>query len=328
MTLWISGATGFLGRNFLNHLVRHYPDYAITCLVRDPVKASQQWPEIPRNVHWLAGDLLAPETYRDSLRQAERVFHLAALVGLRNGPEFYQQNTEATRCLTDTLHMSDRLERLVYVSSISAIDRPWESPATHLLNEQSLPQPHTDYGKSKLQAEQIIQSSGLPHTILIPAYIYGPHARPNSSLDRLIRDMVSGKSYTRFPFPGEVSEIYVEDLAQALWLAAFHPNTLNQRFLIANPQPVGVDKAYQLLASALGVSWRNQGQHAARLGRYQSRWYQAQPDSLMLRILFERYFACSSHSWYQATGQVPRYGLEEGIQRTVGWYAQQGLLVR
>lgn len=325
MTIWITGATGFLGRNLLACLLKRYPDQVITCLVRDPAKAKSQWPDRPANVHWMSGDLLAPETYQDSLRQAERVFHLAALVGLRNGPEFYRQNTEATRHLTEALKMNDRLERLVFVSSISAIDRPLDSPATELLTELSVPQPNTDYGKSKLQAEQVIQISGLPYTIMIPAYIYGPYPRPDSSMDRLIRDMLAGKSYTRFPFPGEASEIHVEDLAEALFIAADHPNTLNERFLIANPQPVRIEDAYQQLSEALGLQWESRVKDSGSLSRYQSRWQQSQGDSLMLRILFQRYFACSPAKWYQATRFVPRTSLAEGIRRTVKWYRAQGV---
>jgi nucleoside-diphosphate-sugar epimerase len=325
MTIWMTGATGFLGRNLLACLLKRYPDQAITCLVRDPVKAKNQWPEMPANVRWLAGDLLAPETYQDSLGQAERVFHVAALVGLRNGPEFYRQNTEATRQLAEALKGSDRLERLVFVSSISAIDRPLDIPAIEALTELSVPQPHTDYGKSKLQAEKLIQMSGLPYTIMIPAYIYGPYPRPHSSMDRLIRDMLAGKSYTRFPFPGEASAIFSEDLAEALCIAASHPNTLNERFLIANPQPVRIDEAYKQLAAALGLHWESRLEDASLLSRYQRLWRQSQGDSLMLRILFQRYFACSSAKWYQATGFVPRATLEEDIFRTVSWYQAQGV---
>lgn len=326
MAVFITGATGFLGRNLLAYLVARHPERQIICLVRDLEKAKSQWPESCNNVNWLPGDLLAPDTYRKEINQAELVFHVAALVSLKNGPEFYTQNTETTRHLLEALRFSQHLQRLVFVSSISAVDRPWELPATELLTEASPLRPNTDYGQSKLQAERLIQESGLPYTIMIPAYIYGPYPRPNSSMERLIRDMVAGKGYTRFPFPGEASAIHVADLAIALWLAASHQDTLNERFFIANPEPIRIQDAYALLAEALGLSFTFHPVDSKSLSRYENRWRTAQPDSLILRILFERYFACSAAKWYQTTRYQPRYTLGEGIDLTVNWYREQGFL--
>lgn len=326
MNIFITGATGFVGRNLLTYLTDTQPEAEITCLVRSRDKALAQWPQTPRNVRWLEGDLLAPASYRTAAGEADLVFHTAALVGLRNGAEFYAQNTQATRHLVEALRGSERLSRLVFTGSISAVDRPWDQRATGPLTEQSPCQPRTDYGKSKLQAEKLIIESGLPYTVMIPAYIYGPHPRPNSSMDRLIRDMLAGKSYTRFPFPGAASEIYVEDLAEALWIAATHPNTLNRRFFIANPAPVRVADAYQTLAEALERPLEPLRLSPEQMARYETRWRTAQPENLLLRILFEDYFACSSEAWVQATGHPPRFGMREGVIRTVEWYRGQGII--
>lgn len=326
MRIFVTGATGFVGRNLLNFLVRTFPEASISCLVRDSQKAETQWPDLPTNVQWLSGDLLYPKTYQSALQNAELVFHTAALVSLRNGPEFYTQNTDATRHLVETLKTSHHLKRLLFVGSISAVDRDWHQPALEPLSDLSPCQPNTDYGKSKLQAEQCVMDSGLPYTVVIPAYIYGPYARPNSSMDRLIRDMAAGKKYTRFPFPGFASEVYVEDLAEMLWVSATHANTLNQRYFISNPEPIQLHQAYQLLAEALKIPYKPLPIKPHEIERYRSHWHNTHPDSLVLRILFESYFACLPDRWYQTTGFTPRYGLREGIAKTVQWYRAQGYL--
>lgn len=317
MAIFVTGSTGFVGRNLLEYLVQTQPRQRIVCLVRDLNKATAQWPNPPANVHWLVGDLLQPESYREVLQAAELVFHVAALVGLRDGDAFFTQNTEATRQLVDTLTPSSRLRRLVFVSSISATDRDPASPAIDCMTETFPPQPQTDYGRSKLQAEQLIRASGLPYTIMVPAYIYGPHLRAGSSTERLINDLKAGKRYTRFPFPGAVSAIHVDDLSEALWLAATHPNTLNERFLISHPQPVFIVDAFATLADCLGLQHTFTPLPGSSLERYRRQKSAPAANPILRRILWEHYFACSPVKWYQATGHQPKIAFPEGVRKTL-----------
>ncbi len=317
MRIFLTGATGFVGRNYLEWVLRHHPDCQITCLVRDPQKAAAQWPQSPRQIRWLAGDLLQPDTYQADLQEAELVVHAAALVSLRNGPEFYTQNTEATRQLLGVLSESNALQRLVFVGSISAIDRPPGLPAQGPLTDTSPPHPNTDYGRSKWQAEEAIRARGLPYVILRPAYIYGPHPRANSSMDKLIRHVQAGAHYTRYPFPGRASAIYAEDLAQMLWLAGVHPAVENQSFFISDPQSVPVAQAFADVARALGQPYVSHEISPERLMRMKRTLLHRHPDSLILRILFEDYFLCDPSRWYQLTGCLPQVGYTEGVERTV-----------
>jgi nucleoside-diphosphate-sugar epimerase len=326
MTVFLTGSTGFVGRNLLSWLVRTQPDINVTCLVRDVNKANAQWKQTPANVTWLAGDLLEPATYARAVQQADCVFHTAALVSLRDGPEFYRMNTEATQHLVDVLKDSTRLQRLVFVGSISAIDRLLGQTAIGPLTEDSIPSPNTDYGKSKLQASALVKASGLPYVIMRPSYIYGPHPRLKSSMDRLIHDVAQGKRYTRFPFPGRVGAIFAPDLAEMLWIAAHHPQAANETFFIANPEPSTVADVFADVAAELGVPYSPMPVSAEAMPRFHRLMRTQDPKNLMLRILFEDYFLCSAEKWYRLVGQMPRHGYREGLARTVAWYRQHGHL--
>lgn len=326
MRLFLTGATGFVGRNYLEWVLRHQPEVAVTALVRDPQKAAAQWPDSPHRLRWQAGDLLQPDTYRDALLQADVAVHAAALVSLRNGPEFYAQNTTATRQLLSVLAESNRLRRLVYVGSISAIDRPPHELAVGPLTEDSPPHPNTDYGRSKWQAEEAVRGSGLPFTIMRPAYIYGPHPRLNSSMDRLVKHVMAGEHYTRYPFSGRASAIYAEDLAEMLGVAGQHPATLNRDFFICDPEPVHTGQVFGEVARALGVPFQPLERSPGQIAETHRRLLARQPENLILRILFEDYFYCSPARWYKLTGTRPRYGYPEGLARTVAWMRRHGLL--
>lgn len=330
MRVLITGVTGFVGRNFLEWLIREEPSISVTCLVRDLLKAKSQWEHLPgfgqNRIQWLQGDLLKPETYAEAAQQADVVIHIAALVGLRNGTEFYEANTETARVLLNVLKDSKRLQRLVFVSSISAIDRPLDAPAVGPLTEESPAHPNTDYGKSKWQAEELVRQSGLSYAILRPPYIYGPYPRANSSMDRLIHNVQDQAHYTRFPFPGRVSEIYVEDLAEMIWTAAHHPAAENQTFFVSNPQPVRIADAYAKLAGVLGAPYQPIVLSNQEIVRFQRMLYKKDPENVLLRVLFEDFFYCSADKWYRLTGFKPRYGFEEGMAKTVRWFKEQGLL--
>jgi len=325
MRLFLTGSTGFVGRNYLEWVLKHQPDVEITCLVRNEQKARAQWPNQPKQLRWLQGDLLEPQTYQKDLQAAERVVHAAALVSLRNGPEFYAQNTDATSRMLSVLADSARLQRLVFVGSISAIDRDPTLPAVGPLTEDYPAHPNTDYGRSKWQAEEAIRASGLPYVVMRPAYIFGAYPRANSSMDRLVQHVIQGQRYTRYPFPGRASAIYAEDLAEMLWITGHHPAALNQDFFISNPEPVRTGQAFADVARALNVPFEPMRRTPLQIQETYRQLLHRQPDNLLLRILFEDYFYCSPEKWYRLTGTQPRYGYAEGLKRTLHWCRQQGL---
>ncbi len=320
--VFVTGATGFLGRNFVDYLLNLPESPEVFCLVRNAEKAG-----FIRELggHIVEGDLLAPESYRDTAASADIVFHVAALVGLKDGDKFYTANREGTRSLLGVLDPL-RLKRLVFVSSIAAIDRDWSQGFETPLDETSPPHPTTDYGKSKRQAEELIMASGLPYTILRPAYIYGPHPRIGSSMDRVIHHVRDQVPYTRFPFPGRASEIYVKDLAEALWHVGDHPEAVNEDFFIANPEPVRVSDFFRRLAEAIGVSFQPREIRPAVMDRFRRFQFHRHPQDPVVRILYTDYFHCRSEKLYRRTGYRPRIGLDRGIAETVGWYREQGNL--
>ena len=95
MSLFLTGATGFLGRHLLARLepARHGP---VRCLVRDPAQLKRL---ATGDVEAVTGDLLRPETYRDALRAQDTVVHLAALTGKGDDRTHFRINAEGTELL-------------------------------------------------------------------------------------------------------------------------------------------------------------------------------------------------------------------------------------
>lgn len=329
MKAFITGATGFVGRNLILWLNQHQPDLDMICLARNPQKAEYL---DPLGIPWVHGDMMVPQSYQAAAQSCDLIFHVGGQVGLKEGDSFYPANSGAMNLLLDVAAGANHLQRLVYVSSISAVERPATTPLNAVLaplDETCPAVPTTDYGKSKQMGEVALAVSGIPYSILRPSYIYGPYPRPQSSMDRVVYDIARQLPYTRFPFPGSISEIYVEDMAEALWIAATHPGVENEAFFISNPKPVAITELFRNLAHAIGCPYMPYMVSPKARLRIQQRLVNratSPSEKLLNRILFENYFTCTPGLFTEKTGYSPRHSLTEGLIKTLAWYRQENLL--
>lgn len=105
--------------------------------------------------HWIKGDILDARKLNNALRGVDVVYHLAAKVltpFANQDPHFFEQiNHWGTSELVEAVEKNN-IKQLIYLSSASVYDRISE-PAT----EQTIPNPNTYYGISKLRGEEHIQ---------------------------------------------------------------------------------------------------------------------------------------------------------------------------
>jgi nucleoside-diphosphate-sugar epimerase len=98
-----------------------------------------------------------------------------------NSDEYYQVNTELTKKVFDSFLDSDA-KVFITLSSVKAVADQVDGSLT----EEFIPAPITDYGKSKLLAEQYILSKEIPEGkrvyILRPCMIHGPGNKGNLNL--------------------------------------------------------------------------------------------------------------------------------------------------
>lgn len=136
MTILVTGATGTIGRNVVEQLVKR--GAAVRALVRDPAKAN-----LPADVTVVQGDLLDVDALRGAFRGVSTLFLLNAVVA----DEF----TQALIALN--LAREAGVERVVYLSVIHS-DRYVNVP----------------HFAGKFGVERMIEQMGFNATILRPAY--------------------------------------------------------------------------------------------------------------------------------------------------------------
>jgi len=159
------------------------------------------------------------------LADRTHVYHLAAQAGVRKswGKDFEiytVNNIEATQVLLEAC-MRTKIERLVYASSSSVYGDNRPMP----FREDTLPQPLSPYGVSKLAAEQLcylyFANYGVPTVSLRYFTVYGPRQRPDMAFHRFLRATLQGHPITVYGDGEQTRDFtFVADIASATAAAA------------------------------------------------------------------------------------------------------------
>ncbi len=193
------------------------------------------------------------EHYRKIIQQCELIFHLAGNATLGNDGDYEQSNVNLTRKLIGLVEGSQRIKRFVFTSTIGAVDRCRSDRCLAPLNEDSIPNPLSAYGQSKLACETLLRESRIPYTIVRPAWVYGPGMRSNSHVRVLLDAVCQKKFFSKIDFPGRVSTIYVQDLIDALILVSEHPDAARNTYFACNQKAVSLGNLFRGMGEVLGI---------------------------------------------------------------------------
>lgn len=185
-TIFLTGATGFLGGHFLRYLLRCGSANAIA-LTRSHrgVPFSARLAHLqrlhPGRIHCVEGDVgrrgLGLSSGDQALvsERATAFWHLAAITKfeaiLREA--IFQVNLEGTR---NALRFARRMPRLARFHHVSTAYAAGDWPHLHPVPEARLTTPHAfknPYEESKFHAEQCVAESGLPAIVYRPSIIMG-----------------------------------------------------------------------------------------------------------------------------------------------------------
>jgi nucleoside-diphosphate-sugar epimerase len=176
------------------------------------------------------------------------VVHLAAIAHRSHtlGGDYARANRVATASLAQACGRN-RIQRLIFMSSIGA---QAGSAADHVVTELDEPWPITAYDRAKLAAEEEIRRSGVPFTILRPVIVYGPGAKANIALIMRIAALPLPLPFGAFK--NQRSLLAIDNLVNAVMVCLASPATLNQTFIVCDPQPISLAEMLATLREAAG----------------------------------------------------------------------------
>lgn len=241
----VTGGTGFIGGRLVERLIMECKA-DVRVLVRNLARASRigRFP-----VEMIHGDLQEQQKIEQAVHGCDTIFHCA--VGVDGSDEKQRRvNVDATRYLLEAA-LKAGVQRLVYISTVMVYGTPPDGD----LDESTPKQPDDDiYSRSKLESEQLIleyaATRDLSATVLQPTIVYGPFAAAWTinvlkQLKRKRAILVNGGD-------GLCNAVYIEDLINAIFLAAVEERAIGEAVLISGDAPVTWQEFYGQFEKMLG----------------------------------------------------------------------------
>lgn len=317
----LTGASGFIGGRLRERLLADGAD--VLSLRRrgsPPSKAG-------RSVELDYEDLPALERLF-AVEQPRYVLHVAgATKGVRYD-DFWRANVMPTQNLVRAAApLQAGLERFTLVSSLAAYG---PTVAGAPLHEASPRRPVEFYGKSKLEAEQVLEAqgeAGLRWTILRPAGVYGPG---DVDYFQLFREASRGRNVFFGNREKLQSMIFVDDLVDAILLATLHPGAAGKGYLLSDDRHLtwaefqghivagSGRKAMTIDLPAFTVDLAAMfGELASRLDG-KPRLFNRQKAIMGAQPAW----TCTAAAARRDLGFVPQVSVEDGVSRTFAWYRE------
>lgn len=188
----VTGAAGHVGNVLVRELVAQKK--TVRALVM-PGEDTSSLEDLP--VEFMLGDVLDKDSLAHAMQGVSYVYHLAGIISILPGPDerMRRVNVEGTRNVLEAAR-SAGVKRLVYTSSIHALERP---PHGVTIDETLHFDPQNaagEYDRTKAEATLAVMESvrqGLDAVVVCPTGVIGPYDFRKSEMGSLFHSWMRDK---------------------------------------------------------------------------------------------------------------------------------------
>lgn len=320
----ITGANGFIGGFIVQEAINKDLDvYAL--LRKNSDKSSLQG----LDVKILEVDFTRPDELAAILvqYQFEYIIHNAGLTRSPDADELMRVNKGILVTLVNAIRTSSiRLKKLTYISSLAATG-PADQVAGGMLTEQTIPNPVTHYGVSKLAAENYLKDqTDIPYIIIRPTAVYGPKEKDLLNVFKMISkgiDIQPGILGQKLTF------IYVKDLATLILLATLSEKVNKAYF--ATDGHVYTSDAFSGFVKQYMNKWTIKIRMPlilikglAYISQKMAGLWDSYPIFNLEKVkeISAKNWNCDVSNLYHDLGFKAAYDLTTGIPETISWYKE------
>lgn len=308
----ITGAGGFIGSHLVERVVKLGGQ--VRAFVR--YNSRNDWgllellpKDVLGQVEIFPGDLKDPEAVRGAIRGCQIIFHLGALIAVpfsyRNPRDFIDTNVVGTANVCNAA-LEYGIEKMVHTSTSEVYGTARSVPITegHPLQAQS------PYAGSKIGADKLVESYhlsfGLPVATIRPFNTYGARqsARaviPAILIQALSRDRVFiGASHPVRDFT------YIDDTVEGFLKVAESPRSIGEVINVGSGDGVTVEELSRKIINLVG----RQVEVVVDPERFR-------PEASEVALLI-----ADIRKAKDLIGWEPRVPLQEGLKKTIGWFAE------
>lgn len=237
MTVYLTGANGFIGSYILRTLVAQ--GHTVRCLLRDPgVTLAVEGAAVEK----VKGDVTQLRSLTGTMRGCDAVIHLVGIIDEQpaRGVTFDAVHAEGTRHVVAEA-TEEKIERFIYMSANGA--RPDGVSA---------------YQTSKWKAEEHVRNAAFAHwTIFRPSVVFGdPGPEHPEFAARLAQTLV--KPFPILPVFGDgrqpMQPVSVEEVASAFVQALTNPKASGKSYCVAGQDVLPYSDVLDVIARGMGLS--------------------------------------------------------------------------
>lgn len=315
MTIIVTGGAGFIGSNFVFHMLQAHPDYRIVCLDKLTYAGNLSTLESvlqQDNFRFVKADICDRQAV-DKLFQEEKpdiVVNFAAEShvdrSIENPGIFLETNIMGTAVLMDACRKYG-IQRYHQVSTDEVYgDLPLDRPDLFFTEETPL---HTSspYSSSKASADLLVmayyRTYGLPVTISRCSNNYGPYHFPEKLIPLMIANALADKPLPVYGNGENVRDwLYVEDHCRAIDLI-IHNGKVGEVYNVGGHNEKRNIDIVRIICQELG-----------------------KPESLIVHVEdrkgHDRRYAIDPAKIHRELGWLPETKFEDGIKKTIKWYLE------
>lgn len=315
MTIIVTGGAGFIGSNFVFHMLQAHPDYRIVCLDKltyagnlstlEPVLQQDNFRFVKADIcDRQAVDKLFQEEKPDILVNFAAESHVDR--SIENPGIFLETNIMGTAVLMDACRKYG-IQRYHQVSTDEVYgDLPLDRPDLFFTEETPL---HTSspYSSSKASADLLAmayyRTYGLPVTISRCSNNYGPYHFPEKLIPLMIANALADKPLPVYGNGENVRDwLYVEDHCRAIDLI-IHNGKVGEVYNVGGHNEKRNIDIVRIICQELG-----------------------KPESLIVHVEdrkgHDRRYAIDPAKIHRELGWLPETKFEDGIKKTIKWYLE------
>lgn len=310
----VTGAGGFIGSHLVEKLVKK------GCKVRAFVhyNSFNRWgwldyvdKKIKDSIEIFAGDVRDPNGVKESMRDIDVVFHLAALIGIPYS--YHSPDTYVDTNIKGTLNILQAArdlgtEKVICTSTSEVYGTAQFVPITeeHHINPQS------PYSATKSSADflalSFYRSFNLPVSIIRPFNTYGPRQSARAIIPSIITQIILGKKKIRLGSLHPKRDLtYVKDTVEGFIRVAESEKSIGKAINIGSNFAISMEDLAILISKLMNTKIKIE-EEAQRQRPEKSEVERLWADSTKAKRLLE---------W------SPKYTLEEGLKETINWFSDQ-----
>ena len=315
----ITGGGGFIGSHLVEHLLSL--DCSVTVFIHYNSFNNWGWidsfnKEQKDKIQVFTGDIRDPNGVRNAMKEAEVVFHLAALIGIPysyHSPDTYiDTNIKGTLNILQAARDLD-VQKVIHTSTSEIYGTAQVVPITelHPVNPQS-PYAATKSGADFL-ALSFYRSFGTPISVIRPFNTYGPRQSARAVIPTIITQILAGKSVINLGATSPTRDLnYVKDTVDGFIKAAESERSLGEVIHLGTGIEISVGDLAKKIAGLMGTDITIESANERK-----------RPEkSEVERLLADNSKAQTFLNWH------PSIGLEQGLHKTIEWFSSEGNLSR